>query len=365
MKKNKLIVGLVAVMALVAALPLSAAKKKDGSVQLKEKEVNFKSAANGRLTIENQTNDDVVVFIGRVEKAALLGGIKANSNTVFDLKTVPHIPKSGSALIRVATFETYKKRARVTEDDVIYTGLVVYNLDDDTDRSTVSIFKGVDTQQQTCIYVSNESENFVLELRKDNPSQGEVIATLAPLTTNKKIYLAPREGGLMYDFYPTFVYVNPNTNEKTSMNAGKTDRKRTRPQPVGGKITPIRFEGPSAGSVGYDVAFIHLENNTESSIEFRNAGEILADQKGERGTLSGGNSTYEIASLNGDGGQMYTALTMEFDDFTKKTVKPMKFLPGYVYELHVTGMDGNYNYDIEEKGRRSLTSDSRISLFGE
>ncbi len=350
---------------LLSALPIYAKKKDNGTVQLKSKEVNFKGDPNGRLTIANQTSEDVVIFVGRVEKSAVLGGVKANGNTVFDLKKVPGLPKSGSILVRVATYENYRGKARVTEDDVIYTGLVVYNLDDDTDRSTLSVFKGVDTQQQTCIYVSNESENFVLELRQDNPSQGEVIATLAPLTTNKRIYLAPREGGLMYDFYPTFVYVNPNTNERTSMNAGKTDRKRTRPQPVGGKITPIRFEGPGASSVGYDVAFINLANNTESSIEFRNAGEILADQKGERGTLSGGNSTYEIASLNGEDGQMYTALTMEFDDFSKKTVAPMKFKPGYVYELHITGMEGNYNYDIAEKGKKSLTADARISLFNE
>ena len=198
-----------------------------------------------------------------------------------------------------------------------------------------------------------------------NPSQGDLIATLAPLTTNKRIYLAARDDGLAYDFYPTFVYVNPKTNEKISMNAGKTDRKRAYPESVGGAITPIRFVGPSSNSVGYDVAFINLQNDTKSGIEFRNAGTILKDQKGIGFTGSGRKGVYEVSSTNGESGQTYSGLTMVFDDFTEKTVAPQNVLPGYVYELVVTSMNGNYEYDIREVGKKSLASDARISLFGE
>ena len=102
-----------------------------GGVNLKTKDVRFKSEA-GSLTISNETSSDVVIFVGRVEKNAVIGGIKANEQRTFDLSKVPGIPDTGSLLIRAATFETYKGRARVTEDDVIYTGLVVYNLKDKT-----------------------------------------------------------------------------------------------------------------------------------------------------------------------------------------------------------------------------------------
>lgn len=334
------------------------------SVNLKNKDVSFKTE-QGSLTINNETSTDLVIFAGKVEKSALLGGIYKNGSRTFDLSKITGISESGSILIRAATYENFKGKARITEEDVIYTGLVVYNLKDPADKSNISIFRGVDTQQQTCIYVSNESENFVLELRLDNPSQGDVIATLAPLTTNKRIYLAPRDDGLSYDFYPTFVYVNPKTNEKSSMNSGKTDRKRAVPERTGGTITPIRFTGPSASSIGYDVAFINLQNDTTSGIEFRNANTILKDQKGIGFTASGRQAVYEVTSTNGEAGQLYSALTMVFDDFTEKTIAAQKFKPGYKYELVVTTMNGNYQYDIREVGKKSLVEDARIQLFME
>lgn len=364
---------LLAVVALVAvaSVAVSCASTKtnttpgkEASVTLKKKDVDFKSE-QGSLTINNETSSDLVIFVGKVEKGSILGGIAKNGSRSFDLSKLPGIADTGSLLIRAANYETYSGKARITEEDVVYTGLVVYNLKDPADRSSLSIFRGIDTQQQTCIYVSNESENFVLELRQGNPSQGEVIATLAPLTTNKRIYLAPRDDGLSYDFYPTFVYVNPKTNEKTSMNSGKTDRKRAVPEAVGGAITPIRFTAPSSASIGYDVAFISLQNDTGSGIEFRNAGTILKDQKGSGFTASGRSAVYEITSINGESGQTYSALTMVFDDFSEKTVAPQSFLPGYKYELVVTDMNGNYQYDIREVGKKSLVEDARIQLFME
>lgn len=362
---NKKLVAILSCLVLISsAIQLSAASKKDNSVKLKKKDVSFKSEP-GSLTINNETSDDLVIFVGRVEKSAVLGGISKNSKRTFNLNNIDGISDSGSLLIRAATYELYRGKARITDEDVVFTGLVVYNLKDASDRSSISIYKGVDTQQQSCIYVSNESENFVLELRMGNPSQGEVLATLAPLTTNKRIYLAPRDDGLSYDFYPTFVYVNPKTNEKTSMNAGKTDRKRAYPEAVGGPITPIRFTGPSGASIGYDVAFLSLQNDTDSGIEFRNAGTILKDQKGIGFTASGRNAVYELTSTNGESGQTYSALTMVFDDFSEKTIDVQKLKPGFKYELVVTSMNGNYEYDIREVGKKSIVEDAHIVLFNE
>ena len=198
-----------------------------------------------------------------------------------------------------------------------------------------------------------------------DPGQGEVIATLPPLQTNKRIYLAPREDGIAYDFYPRFVFVDPKTGDKTSMTAGKKDRKRAIPENVGENLTPIRFTGPSKTSIGYDVAFINLQNDTGAGIEFRNAETTLRNQKGNRLTQSGRTDVYEIPAANGEAGQLYTALTFEFDDFTKKTISQYTFKAGYKYDVHVTQMNGNYQYDIREVGQKSLIEDSRIQLFME
>ena len=355
--KKKLTTAFAALLALSLVSGCASTK---GVTELKKKSVSFNNET-GSLTISNETSQDVVIFVGKVEKDTVLGGIYANKSRTFDLSKISGIPDSGSMLIRVATFETYRGKIRITEEDVIYTGLVVYNLKEPQEKINISIYKGVDTAQQTCIYVSNESAYFVLELRMGNPAQGEVIATLPPLATNKRIYLTPRDDGLAYDFYANFIYVNPKNGEKTSMNAGKTDRKRAYPEPVGGNITPMRFQGPSKGSVGYDVAFISLQNDTHAGLEFRNAETTLKNQKGIRFTPSGRTDVYEIPSELGESGQTYTGLELEFDNFMKKST----FRPGYKYELIVTDIEGNYQYDIREVGKKSLAEDARIHLFNE
>lgn len=368
MKKRALLVLPALLFAAAVVVGCGSTPKRDGSggntVTLKQKDISFKSEA-GSLTISNETLTDVAIFAGKVEKNAVLGGIKAGQSRSFNLNNLPGIPDSGSLLIRAATMATYRGKARLTEADVIYTGLVVYNLKDKSDKSHISIYAGVDTNQQTCIYVSNESEHYVLELQMGDPGQGEVIATLPPLQTNKRIYLAPREDGIAYDFYPRFVFVDPKTGDKTSMTAGKKDRKRAIPENVGENLTPIRFTGPSKTSIGYDVAFINLQNDTGAGIEFRNAETTLRNQKGNRLTQSGRTDVYEIPAANGEAGQLYTALTFEFDDFTKKTISQYTFKAGYKYDVHVTQMNGNYQYDIREVGQKSLIEDSRIQLFME
>ncbi len=368
MKKRALLVLPALLFAAAVIVGCGSTPKGDGSggntVTLKQKDISFKSEP-GSLTISNQTLTDVAIFAGKVEKNAVLGGIKAGESRSFNLANLPGIPDSGSLLIRAATMATYRGKARLTEEDVIYTGLVVYNLKDKSDKSHISIYGGVDTNQQTCIYASNESENYILELRMGNPGQGEVIATMYPLQTNKRIYLAPQDNGLPYEFYPTFVYVNPKTGEKTSMNAGKTDRRREVPRSPKENLTPMRFQGPSKSSIGYDVAFINLQNDTNTGVVFNNGETILKNQKGIRFTSSGTTDVYEIQSSNGGEGQLYTALNFEFDDFTRKTISPYKFKAGYKYDVIVTQMNGNYQYDIREVGQKSLIEDSRVQLFME
>ncbi len=364
MKKVFMVASLLCMALLFYSCASTGSAKKDSTVILKNKDVSFKTE-KGSLSVNNETSNDLVIFVGRVEKETVLGGISKNSTRTFDLSKIPSIPDAGSLLIRAATYESYKGKARITEDDVIFTGLVVYDLKDSSDKIALSIYKGIDTMQETFIYVSNESENFVLELRQGSPSQGEIIATLPPLQTYKKIYLSSRDDGFSYDFYPTWVYVNPKTGEKTSMNGGKSDRRRAVPEAIGNEITPMRFQGPSKSSIGYDVAFISLQNDTHSGLEFRNGETTLKNQKGIRFTASGRTDVYEIQSTNGESGQTYSGLEIEFDNFQKKSITAFTFKPGYKYELVVTDTNGNYQYAIREVGQKYLVDDARIELFNE
>ena len=146
---------------------------------------------------------------------------------------------------------------------------------------------------------------------------------------------------------------------------GMTIRQRCIPQKIGEVGIPMIFSEPSKSNVKYDAAFVNLQNNTACGVEFHNAKSILTNQKGIGFTMPGNTNVYEIQSSNGVEGQLYTALSLEFDDFTKKAIEPYKFKAGYVYDLIVTETNGTYQYDIHETGQKTLIGDMRIELLFE
>ena len=329
-----------------------------------ERSISFQDE-KGSLSIRNNTTADMVIFAGRVEGEIILGGIKSDSMRSFDIRNIPSIPTRGTFLIRAVNYETVRRKVRITEEDIIYTGLVVYNLGDKNDMNRLIIPSIIDAERQFSISVSNESVNYILELRIDNPRQGQVVAVLPPLESNKRIYLFPKDNGLAYSFYPTFVYVNPKTGDKTSINGNNYDKQRAIPQKIGEVGIPMRFSEPSKSNVKYDAAFVNLQNDTSCDVEFHNAKQTLQNQRGHRFTSFGHTDVYELQATNGVDGQLYTALLLEFDDFTKKAIDPYKFKAGYVYDLIVTQTNGMYQYDIHETGQKTLIGDMRIELLFE
>ena len=341
--------------------------KNENEITIKLKEINFESEADGRLTINNEANADIVIFAGKVEKSTILGGIHSNSSRNFDLSKISGLPNFGSLLIRACTYDVYSNKARITEEDVVFTALVVYNMDDPQDKSQVTIYRNIDVSQSHCIYVSNLSSSFVLELRKDSPAQGEVLATLAPMQRHKRVYLEPTTSGYGIDIFPTFIYIDPRTGEKTALVGDNAEGETVIPDAVNSRrINSYEFKDPKTSSIAYKVAFVNLHNDTRKTLELRSGGEDLINDKGFRATLAGRTDTYELDSINGDAGQLYTALNCNIApasgviDISKVLLKP-----GYVYDLTITNMDGVYSYDIHEVGKKSLTNDYRISLYNE
>jgi hypothetical protein len=328
--------------------------------------VSFDNAA-GPLTINTQASLDVIIFAGKVENRNVLGGIRTQDSRSFDLAKLPLPQQQGSLLIRVTSFDTYKKKNfRVTEEDVIYTGLVVYNLDDSGDRTNLNIFKGVDQTQSSFVYATNDSR-YVLELRLGSPT-GEKIATIPPHLENKKIWIAPLPDGIPYRFYATYVYIDPKTNEISSIVPdSKKDSDMAYPDFDNSSITPMVFKGPEGGAgIGYNVGFVRLVNGSPEGIQFYNAATMLPDQKGIRFTASGRQATYEIDSESGEDGQFYTSLILQFtrgDRLTLDAEPPIIIKPGYMYDLNVTQ---DYKYSFVERGRKSKLDDARINLlFGD
>jgi hypothetical protein len=371
MKKNMMGVtaALLAIMALAAACGTTSSANNPriqtdaGKNYATIREVaNLFKNENGSLTINNQASFDVIIFAGKVANNNVMGAISAGKSRSFDLSKLDLPANKGSFIIRAATFERYYNKARITEENILYTGLVVYDLADSKDRTNLNIFAGIQETEETYIYVSNTSK-FVLELRLGTPS-GEKLATLPPLMTNKKVYLSPAGDGMPYDFYPTYVYIDSSTNEQKSFTSRGMES-RVRRIPAASGVNPMAFEGPKDTSeIGYLVAFLRVKNDTNSSFNFNDGTTWLADQKGRRLVESSPNpAVFELPALSRDQGQMYTNLRMEFDDGRNIRLNQVSLIPGYVYDVLVTESSGNYAYDVRQTDTKDKLEDMQISLF--
>lgn len=322
----------------------------------------FKEGGNGSLTINNQASFDVIIFAGKVTNNTVMGGIRAGKSRTFDINTLNLPARNGSFLIRAASYSTYtKKNMRVTETEVLYSGLVVYDLNNPKDKTNLNIYAGIDQEQNDYIYVSNTSK-FVLELRLDNPN-GEKIATLAPLQENKRVFLVKLPEGMPHQFYATYVYIDPASNEIKSFSA-KDRSERQRRIPSTGEVNPMVFPGPkNTSEIAYLVGFLRLKNDTNESLNFMDGTRWLPDQKGRRLVESGQIQTFELQALSGEQGQPYTNLNMEFDSTKTLRIDRLMVKPGVVYDLVITVKNGNPAYDIRPTEYKDKLEDLRVSLF--
>lgn len=246
---KKIIVMLFVVLALTACVSTNSSVNTASKGHSKTNKLSFKSE-EGSLFITNGASCDVVVFAGRLEKQVVLGGIKSGEGRSFNLSKLPNIPERGTVLLRIVPYSVYKEKMIFTEDDVIYTGLVVYDIENTKYKSElyISASAKLDIEQKYGFYSSNTSEHFVLEIRLNSPT-GEVIATLPPMTDNKPIFLLPDSTGMGYRLFPCFIYVDPNTNEKIIINSSMDDQKIVIPQLLSGSTKMIEFTPPSNDKV--------------------------------------------------------------------------------------------------------------------
>lgn len=226
------------------------------SSENKEDSISFENE-NGILVVSNETGEGLVLFAGNPAKNTVLGGIRAQETRGFDLRKIPDIPGKGAFLVRAVAFETYKDKPDLSLDDVVYTGLVAYNLENTDDKINLLISEYIDITRQTCIYVDNDSLYFVLEIHLGNP-QGDIVATLPPSANHEKIYLSILDYGMRYDLFPVFVYVNPTTGGKNSVFTGK--RITVSPGFVGESISILRISEPENTNIPIEDAPIQLFN---------------------------------------------------------------------------------------------------------
>jgi hypothetical protein len=365
MKVKQMVMALVLIAA-AAVFVNGEAQKDTGTTVFKINEADFQSDRNGLLKINNYASFDVAVFAGKIERGNFIGAIKAKGSRDFDISKLTNIPQKGAFLFRVTSYQTLNKKGKVgiTEEDVVYTGLVAYDLARPDRKIEKDIFAHIDDQQETFIYVSNVSK-YVLELRIDS-SDGEKVGVLSPGQRNKKLWIKKSPDGLPYRFFPTYIYVNPNTGEMDAFtDVENKSGPRFEPRTAGPQVVVKEFGDPATqpGGKQYNVAFISLQNDTNGLLSFETARN--AYNKNTRGTVNtnpGDADTYEIAADPGPS-RTYTNMGVEHDSGHFVFAPPVTLKPGYEYTIVVTQMNGNYQHAYKEIGPKSEVESNRIDLF--
>lgn len=198
MERNALVL-----IALSVALALLAGCASSPKQQAK---IDFKTETMGNFECSNFSDSDLVLFAGRVERNFILGGIKSGETRLFDLSKISGMPDQGAFIMRAVPHETYRTKERgLNSGDVVYTKLVVYDLDSKEKNKTV-IPSLIDVSKEFCFLATNESQ-YPVEFKQYD---GVTIATLPPYGTNYRVYIKPSPFPLV--LFPIYTYINPKTN---------------------------------------------------------------------------------------------------------------------------------------------------------
>jgi frataxin-like iron-binding protein CyaY len=314
---------------------------------------------------------ELAIFVGRPERGNFIGAIGTGANghdksRGFDLSKIAGLPDKGTFIIRAATFKTVdgKGLAAITEEDIVYSGLIVYDKSS-SDRVEHDIFAGIDTNQETFIHLTNLT-NYVLELRLDS-SDGPKVAVLSPRQSLKKVWIAPKTSGFAYMLFPTYQYLDPNTGELNVFSDDEyVNGKEFEPEPLGSDQREIKFSGPASGRPHYNVAFIRVQNDTDSLLQFQTAeGNYKRNDRGTLNTSPGRTDVYQIDAGSSLAGKVYTAAGFQISR-RLYPIGQQTVLPGHIYELVATNMNGTYQASpLRDLGEKSVADNIRVNLFGE
>jgi len=246
----------IMLVAIVALLATGCVSSKPQTEQTTEQTADiFANEKDGILTVENQTGVDIVLFAGIVEGRRVLGGIRGNSIRSFDISKIENIPEKGVFIIRGVPADLYQqKNDRLTESDVLYTGLVVFDLKD-TNKIEKLIPGEIDETMSSLVHVSNYSRT-VCELRINAPT-GPAIAVISPVQEYKAIWIKPPGSWLPYEIYLISFSVDPDGIIHESVPSIH-ERFRLMPYSPGGYITPLVFNNRADGDEKINLLFESL-----------------------------------------------------------------------------------------------------------
>jgi hypothetical protein len=247
MKARQLLNLLGAVFVLFAAIGCATSGGSTPAPDARETETDLFTDEQGSLKVFNETGFDAVLFAGRPELGNILGGVRAHSSRAFDLRKIAGAPAQGAFIVKAVSAETHTlKQADISSNDVLYTALVVYDLQNPSQTAQVNIPQQVDGNMTFSVLASNDS-GMILEIHADSPS-GPKLAALPPFARNMTLWLVPSPGGLPYELFGVFIAVNPASGEAAVIGQSEDGQLR------GQRCIPVQ-----AGA-GRDMMFLNFDS---------------------------------------------------------------------------------------------------------
>ncbi|MDR2482548.1 MAG: hypothetical protein LBD08_02840 [Treponema sp.] len=250
--------------------------------------VKWDNDSGGYLTVNNDTNDDLILFAGSINNRNILGGVrKQDSRRVDFFDKLPD--PSGNFLLRAVKESVYRsKGSNLESDDIVYAGLVSF--DKNEPRAIALIiqkFIGGDA-----LIVMQNDTNMALQIRINSPD-GPAVTTLAPLERNKVVYMTFNPDGYM--FYPVYQYYDKTTMGIRSITAQSLfDGVPMMPEiPRPGRDKPtISFDSKPA-SLFSPFATLIVTNETNRGVFLRRGSSRMTNQNGTT-MINPGSETYEL-----------------------------------------------------------------------
>jgi hypothetical protein len=251
-------------------------------------DVKWDNDSAGYLTVNNDTNEDVILFAGSINNRNILGGVRKQ-----DSRRVDFFDKlsesSGTFLLRAVKESVYRSSGSALQsDDIIFASLVVFDKNDARPvQVNIQKYLGGDA----VIVIQNDT-TMALQIRVDRPD-GPTLTTLAPLERNKRVYMDFNPDG--YFFFPVYQYYDRvNMGVRSLQAQSLADGIPMMPiVPRAGQDTPVITFDSTPASMFSPFATLILTNETDRGLYLLQGSSRKTNQNGTT-MVNPGSETYEL-----------------------------------------------------------------------
>lgn len=230
--------------------------------------INWNSEANGTLTVVNNSQDDMVMFIGKTPTLnSILGGVRSGRTITLDVSDDVEDFQVGGYMIlraiRLTEFEKNKADLRLAKVD--YSAMATYGAGKKYRAELISTTGGEYS------YIVQNRANYGLELRLNSPD-GEKLSYLSAKQSRTALYATTPEAMTIWP-----VYVAYNTRSQSIVTFAPKDYAQSQdvqPRAIGSSISEYDFPPQDAdlsivfGAVSLPFATITVTNNATRDSSF-------------------------------------------------------------------------------------------------